>query len=659
MGTNDDHVHLVDFEEIVKSWQIPSMEQEKKEEDEQANFVKRMSYARRLRAYWEVHGPEYGFLALVVSMQLAFGIWQLVKYLTTSPFRETFGWGVVLAKTSAGVLYPTMFFLVLSMCRWLSTALRRFYWISRFVNWDLSQEFHIKMSIVALIFASLHAIGHLTGSMLYASRPAQQDEVAALLGPDAVPRPYVHWIRSLPGWTGLVIFGMFWVIGGTSLPWVRRKSYEVFQLGHLLMFPIFALLMAHGTMGYLQWPMMGYFLAFPVLLVLIERTVRTCNGFSPLSAYLEVLDKETVCITVMMPASRNFDYRAGQYVLLQVPELSRWQWHPFTISTCIGNELQLHIKTDGNWTGKLRKLGNSQEATKIKIGIDGPYGAPAQRFYDFDQTIIVGAGIGVTPFSGILTDLQVKEEQRIGTQKWRPSPYQKAADSRRASQQISRQNTDVASDSEKTETNTPTSETPMPKLKKENDAPQKPDTSTDLSQYDLSSYKRVDFHWMVRDRNNLLWFSDLLNYITTTSSSSAAPHHSNVDFRITTHVTQKRKDLSIHIFRWLLEKHRTAEHPESPITGLINPTHFGRPDMQMIMDKHYEDMCLLLAAKKEMFKEDKKKMAELEDGMKVGVFFCGAPVVGYQLADRCRALTARGREDGTFVEYHFMMEVFG
>jgi dual oxidase len=660
MGTNEDHVHLADFERIVKSWEIPSMEQEKKEEDEQADIVKRMSYARRLRAYWEVHGPEYGFLALVVSMQLAFGIWQLVKYLTTSPYRETFGWGVVLAKTSAGVLYPTMFFLVLSMCRWLSTGLRRFYWISRFVNWDLSQEFHIKMSCVALVFASLHAIGHLTGSMLYASRPAQQDEVAALLGPEAVPRPYVAWIRSLPGWTGLVTFGMFWVIGGTSLPWVRRKSYETFQLGHLLMFPIFALLMAHGTMGYLQWPMMGYFLAFPVLLVLTERIVRTCNGFSPLSAYLEVLDKETVCITVMMPSSRNFDYRAGQYVLLQVPDLSRWQWHPFTISTCIGNELQLHIKTDGNWTGKLRKMGSSQEPKKIKIGIDGPYGAPAQRFYDFDQTIIVGAGIGVTPFSGILTDLQVKEEQRVGTQKWRPSPYQKAADSRRASQQLSRRSTEVGSDSEKTETSTPTSEEPTSKLIEGIANPHKRDSElTDLSNYDLSTYKRVDFHWMVRDRNNLLWFSDLLNYISATSSSSKSAHHSNVDFRITTHVTQKRKGLSTHIFRWLLEKHRTPEHPESPITGLINPSHFGRPDFKMIMDMHYTDMCQLLAAKKELYKGDKKKAEVLKDGFKVGVFFCGAPVVGYQLADSCRALTARGREDKTFVEYHFMMEVFG
>jgi dual oxidase len=406
--------------------------------------------------------------------------------------------------------------------------------------------------------------------------------------------------------------------------------------------------------------MMGYFLTFPVLLVLTERIVRTCNGFSPLSAYLEILDKETVCITVKMPASRNFDYRAGQYILLQVPQLSRWQWHPFTISTCIGNELQLHIKTDGNWTGKLCKLGSSQEPTKIKIGIDGPYGAPAQRFYDFDQTIVVGAGIGVTPFSGILTDLQVKEEQRVGTQKWRPSPYQKAADSRRASQQLSRQTTDVASDSEKTETNTPTSENPTTKFNEGHEFTQHRNSdTTDLSNYDLNTYKRIDFHWMVRDRNNLLWFSDLLNHISTTPSSSSSHHHNNINIRITTHVTQKRHKISTHIFRWLLEQHRTPEHPESPITGLINSTHFGRLDVKMMMEAHYMDMCKLLAAKKELYKGDRRKMEELRDGFKVGVFFCGAPVVGYQLADACRALTARGRDNKTFLEYHFMMEVFG
>ena len=88
------------------------------------------------------------------------------------------------------------------------------------------------------------------------------------------------------------------------------------------------------------------------------------------------------------------------------------------------------------------------------------------------------------------------------------------------------------------------------------------------------------------------------------------------------------------------------------------------------MDAHYVDMCDLLGAKmkaseRRQGSDDgsggerlRRKRAEEQD-LKVGVFFCGSPVVGMQLAEACRALTARGREDGTFVEYHFMMEVFG
>ena len=107
--------------------------------------------------------------------------------------------GVVLVKTSVGALYPTMFFLVLSMSRWFSTGMRRFYYVSRFINWDLCQSFHLKISIVALCLATLHAIGHLTGSFLYGSRPSQESAVVAVLGPDAVPRPYIDYVRSLPG----------------------------------------------------------------------------------------------------------------------------------------------------------------------------------------------------------------------------------------------------------------------------------------------------------------------------------------------------------------------------------------------------------------------------------------------------------------------------
>src|SRR3954447_1637387 len=100
-------------------------------------------------------------------------------------------------------------------------------------------------------------------TFLYGSRPAQQSSVAAVLGPEAVPKPYVAYVRSRPGWTGLVAFGLFWILAAMSAPFIRKKSYEIFQLGHLLMFPITGLLIAHGAAGLLQFPMLGYWLAVP------------------------------------------------------------------------------------------------------------------------------------------------------------------------------------------------------------------------------------------------------------------------------------------------------------------------------------------------------------------------------------------------------------
>ena len=162
-------------------------------------------------------------------------------------------------------------------------------------------------------------------------------------------------------------------------------------------------------------------------------------------------------------------------------------------------------------------------------------------------------------------------------------------------------------------------------------------------------HRRVDFHWMVRDKNNLLWFSDLLNEVSRANNLG----RSHLDIRIRTYVTQKRKQISEHVFRWLLEKHRTVEHPQSPITGLCNPTHFGRPDIPLIMEEHYTDMCKVLG------RRTQEKNSKKRDEINVGVFFCGPPVIGSQIADQCSQMNAKARNEGRKIEYRFMIEVFG
>lgn len=626
LGSSDDSTTIPRdvFAARVKEWNIPSRKQESEQTQSQKEYMRSLGTWRRVRSYWAVHGPELAFLGLVGGMMIAFGVWQCVKYATTPQYQAAFGWGVVLAKTCAGMLYPTFFFLILSMSRYLSTALRRSYYVSRFINWDLSQEFHIRISCVALVLASLHAIGHLTGSFVWGSRAENEEHVAALLGPDAVPRSYIVYVRSVPGWTGLTALGLFYTLALMSMPQVRKWNYEVFQLGHLLMFPIIGLLMAHGATALLQWPMFGYWLAFPTLLVLIERLTRIGVGLHRIPARLKLLDSETAEIKAIIPSERIWKYRAGQYVFLQVPALSKFQWHPFTVSICRGKEMRLHIKTDGNWTGQLRNLAGESGVSEIQIGINGPFGAPAQRFYDFSSSVIVGAGIGVTPFSGILADLQARHDKAHG----KPNP------------------------SKESETF----------IEKTIDHPSESNTSVGCvvnTGFDAASfaddYRRVDFHWMVRDRNHLLWFSDLLNYVNRAQQRHAArDEKQHLDIQIQTHVTQKRKSISTHVYRWLLEMHRTPEHPASPLTGLLNPTQFGRPDFVKILDAHYVDM---LRYKAILVEKDPGKWKDEE--FKVGVFFCGTPIIGEILADRCRALSARGRADGSRLEYHFMLEVFG
>jgi hypothetical protein len=259
------------------------------------------------------------------------------------------------------------------------------------------------MSITGLVLATMYAIAHLSGTLVQCSSASRQEAVGRILGPESVPRTYGSYVRSLPGWTGIVALLCFWIISLFSMPFICNKSYEMFQLGHLLMFLMIGMLCAHGTAMLLQHPMLGYWLAFPTLLVLFDRVWRSLRGFMKVPARVKVLDTDAVLLTCKHPEGRDRKYNAGQYILLQVSAIDFFQWHPFTVSYCKGDVLHVHIKFEGDWTTALRDLPEDKD---IRVGIDGPFGAPAQRFYDYSHSIIIGGGTGITPFSAILADLE-------------------------------------------------------------------------------------------------------------------------------------------------------------------------------------------------------------------------------------------------------------
>ena len=54
-----------------------------------------------------------------------------------------------------------------------------------------------------------------------------------------------------------------------------------------------------------------------------------------------------------------------------------------------------------------------------------------------------------------------------------------------------------------------------------------------------------------------------------------------------------------------------------------------------------------------------EKHSKKDDEINVGVFFCGPPVIGQQIADQCSQMNAKARNEGRKIEYRFMIEVFG
>ena len=69
-------------------------------------------------------------------------------------------------------------------------------------------------------------------------------------------------------------------------------------------------------------------------------------------------------------------------MFINVPRISKFQWHPFTVSSNSNMEadkLSVVIKTEGSWSQKLYKeLSSSPD--HLEVSVEGPYGPTSLHF---------------------------------------------------------------------------------------------------------------------------------------------------------------------------------------------------------------------------------------------------------------------------------------
>lgn len=122
----------------------------------------------------------------------------------------------------------------------------------------------------------------------------------------------------------------------------------------------------------------------------------------------ELLPSDVIKIKFYRPP--NLKYLSGQWVRLSCTAFRSNEFHSFTLTSAPHeNFLSCHIKAQGPWTWKLRNYFDpcnyNPEDEHPKIRIEGPFGGGNQDWYKFEVAVMVGGGIGVTPYASMLNDL--------------------------------------------------------------------------------------------------------------------------------------------------------------------------------------------------------------------------------------------------------------
>ncbi|KVI07135.1 FAD-binding 8, partial [Cynara cardunculus var. scolymus] len=107
--------------------------------------------------------------------------------------------------------------------------------------------------------------------------------------------------------------------------------------------------------------------------------------------------------------STRLHYNSMSSIFINIPSISKLQWHPFSITSSSNLDLEklsVVVKSEGTWSQKLyEELSLPSPIDHLQVSVEGPYGPASTNFHQYDNLVMFSGGSGITPFISIIREL--------------------------------------------------------------------------------------------------------------------------------------------------------------------------------------------------------------------------------------------------------------
>jgi NADPH oxidase len=366
-------------------------------------------------------------------MVFAFGFMNYQIKDSLSIARGTFGITFAIARSSALVLHFDVAMILFPVCRTLISILRQTP-LNGIIPFDKNITFHMLTAWSIVFFSWVHTIAHWNNFA----------QIAAKNNLGFGGFLLANFVTG-PGWTGYIMLVALMAMAITAYEKYRRANFERFWYTHHLFVVFFVFWSIHGAFCMIQPDFAPYCVSigstaigvfwqywmYGGYIYLLERIAREIRGKH--KTYISKVVQHPSNVCEIQIKKENTKTRAGQYIFFCCPEVSIWQYHPFTLTSAPEEDyISIHMRMVGDFTKAVgRTLGcdidkkkDSSQVVSVnknspagdgvdpairrvlpRVYIDGPFGSASEDVFKYEIAVLVGAGIGVTPFASILKSI--------------------------------------------------------------------------------------------------------------------------------------------------------------------------------------------------------------------------------------------------------------